>query len=87
MYVILVYDIGEERLQKVLQLCRIYLTWVQNSVFEGEITQANLYRLENRLKHIIDLNLDSVVIYKLSSRKYVSKEIIGISKGEVESIL
>lgn len=87
MYIILVYDIGEERLQKVLQLCRIYLTWVQNSVFEGEITQANLHRLKNRLRHIIDLNLDSVVIYKLTSRKYVSKETIGVSKGEVETIL
>ncbi|MEM3489884.1 MAG: CRISPR-associated endonuclease Cas2, partial [Nitrososphaerota archaeon] len=41
MYVILAYDIGEERVNKVLKICRKYLTWVQNSVFEGDLTEAN----------------------------------------------
>ena len=37
MFVILVYDIKEQRVTKVLKKCREYLSWVQNSVFEGEI--------------------------------------------------
>ncbi len=31
MYVIIVYDIGEKRVAKVLKLCRQYLQWIQNS--------------------------------------------------------
>ena len=40
MYVIVVYDIGEKRVAKMLKLCRQYLNWIQNSVFEGEITKV-----------------------------------------------
>ncbi len=29
MYVILVYDIGEKRVGKMLKLCRKYLNWIQ----------------------------------------------------------
>ena len=42
MYIILVYDIGEKRVAKMLKLCRRYLNWIQNSVFEGEITDLQL---------------------------------------------
>jgi CRISPR-associated protein Cas2 len=42
MYVILVYDFGENRVAKMLKLCRKYLSWIQNSVFEGEISEVKL---------------------------------------------
>ena len=42
MYVVLVYDFGEKRVNKMLKLCRKYLKWVQNSVFEEEISDARL---------------------------------------------
>ena len=87
MYVIIVYDINIERLTKVLKTCRIYLNWVQNSVFEGEITDADLLRLKQKLKEIIDENEDSIIIYKLSSSKYVKKELIGKERGPIEFIL
>jgi len=45
MYVILVYDCGEKRVGKMLKLCRKYLNWIQNSVFEGEITDVKLKEL------------------------------------------
>ena len=45
MYVILVYDFGERRVGKMLKLCRRYLNWIQNSVFEGEISEARLKEL------------------------------------------
>lgn len=45
MYVILVYDIGEKRVGKMLRLCRKYLNWIQNSVFEGEISEVRLKEL------------------------------------------
>ncbi|WP_252897144.1 CRISPR-associated endonuclease Cas2 [Metallosphaera hakonensis] len=53
MYAILVYDIDESRVSKVLKTCRKYLTWIQRSVFEGEITEGNLELLSEELKRII----------------------------------
>ena len=46
MYVILVYDMEEKRVGKMLKLCRKYLNWIQNSVFEGEITEVKLKELK-----------------------------------------
>ena len=53
MYLILVYDIGEKRVGKMLKLCRKYLNWIQNSVFEGEITEVKLKELLFKAKEII----------------------------------
>lgn len=82
MYVILVYDFGEKRVNKALKTCRKYLTWVQNSVFEGEVTEANLKKLKIELQNKMDKNEDSIIIYILSSSKYSNKEIIGCEKNK-----
>jgi CRISPR/Cas system-associated endoribonuclease Cas2 len=42
----MVYDINEKRVNKVLKIARKYLTWVQNSVLEGEITEAKFLKLK-----------------------------------------
>ena len=67
MFVIMVYDIGERRVQKVLKTSRKYLFWVQNSVFEGEITKANYVKLKAELKKIIDENYDSILFYTVNA--------------------
>ena len=81
MYIILVYDINVERVSKVLKTCRKYLTWVQNSVFEGEISESNLISLMDELKQIIG-ETDSITIYKLRTTAYMEKEQLGNIKGE-----
>ena len=53
MYVILVYDMGEKRVAKMLKHCRKYLNWIQNSVFEGEITEVKLKEMVANAKKII----------------------------------
>ena len=50
MFAVLVYDFGEKRVVKALKRCRKYLNWVQNAVFEGEISQFNLRKLKDELK-------------------------------------
>ncbi|HHW90999.1 MAG TPA: CRISPR-associated endonuclease Cas2 [Clostridiales bacterium] len=87
MFIILVYDVGEKRVAKVLKKCRQYLYWVQNSVFEGEITPAKLKMLKEELKRIIDQTEDSVIIYNLRTTRYTSREVIGLDKGGEENIL
>jgi CRISPR-associated protein Cas2 len=87
LFVILVYDISEKRVAKVLKKCREYLYWVQNSVFEGEITEAKFKKLKEELKRIIDKEEDSVVIYNLRTTKYSSREVMGQQKGGQNLIL
>jgi CRISPR-associated protein Cas2 len=86
-FVILVYDVEQSRTQKMLKKCREYLYWVQNSVFEGEITSADLEKLKMELKNIMDTDEDSVIIYNLRTTKYYSKEVIGLEKGGQELII
>jgi CRISPR-associated protein Cas2 len=83
-YVILVYDIGEKRVQKVCKLLRRYLNWIQNSVFEGEITPAKLKEAENHLKRIIKKEEDSIIIYKLRTENAFKKEVIGQEKNPID---
>lgn len=85
MFVILVYDIGQKRVAKVLKTCRKYLHWVQNSVFEGEISDANLVKLRLELKKIIKDDKDSVIIYSFRTTRYSSIEIMGLKKGGEEN--
>jgi CRISPR-associated protein Cas2 len=87
MFVIMVYDIGEKRVQKVLKTSRKYLYWVQNSVFEGEITNANFAKLKMELRKIIDEEYDSILFYTFRTTKYSERENIGIIKGGQNLIL
>ncbi|MCS7244395.1 MAG: CRISPR-associated endonuclease Cas2 [Candidatus Calescibacterium sp.] len=87
MKIILVYDVGEKRVQKVLKTCRKYLKWVQNSVFEGEITQANLEKLKLELQNIINKDEDSIIIYIFKINWYNSREIIGLDKNKQDMFL
>ncbi len=87
MFVIMVYDVGVKRVNRVLKKCRQYLYWVQNSVFEGEISPAKLKKLKQELKKIIDEEEDSVIVYELRTTSYTSREIIGLEKGGEQKIL
>ena len=78
---ILVYDVNVKRVSKVLKTCRKYLYWVQNSVFEGEISPAKLEKLKMELSKIIEPEEDSVIIYTFRSSWYTNREIIGLKKG------
>ena len=87
MFVIVVYDVGEKRVNKVLKRCRKYLNWVQNSVLEGDISESNLKKLKMELEQIIDSEIDSVIIYKSRTTKYSEREIMGLRKGGEDLII
>jgi CRISPR-associated protein Cas2 len=84
MFVILVYDVKQERVAKVLKTARKYLNWVQNSVLEGDISEANLKKLKKELSATMNTEEDSAIIYQLRTTKYSSREIIGVEKGGTE---
>ncbi|MBU5425320.1 CRISPR-associated endonuclease Cas2 [Tissierella pigra] len=77
---ILFYDFGEKRVGEALKACRKYLTWVQNSVFEGEITEGNLRKLKYELASKMNKEEDSLIIYTFTNMKYSNREVIGIEK-------
>lgn len=87
MFVILVYDFNQKRVAKALKISRKYLNWVQNSVFEGEISRANYVKLKKELEQIIDPEEDSVILYTFRTQKYSKREEIGLKKGGDEFIL
>jgi CRISPR-associated protein Cas2 len=83
----MVYDVNVKRVSKVLKISRKYLTWIQNSVLEGEITEANFMLLKKRLNEIINEKEDAITFYILRTTAYMKKETIGRIKGEVSQIL
>jgi len=87
MYVILVYDVGEKRVGKMLKLCRKYLHWIQNSVFEGEITEVKLKELIYLCKKIMNEETDSVIIFKSRDERWLSKEIVGMERSSIDNFL
>ena len=86
MYVIVVYDIDVSRIDKVRNFLRRYLHWVQNSVFEGELTPSQLLLIEETLKQLIKEE-DSVIIYTFRTKKEVKKHVLGHEKGETSFIM
>ena len=87
MFIILVYDVNTQRVSKVHKMCKKYLTWVQNSVFEGEISEASLEILKDKLKKILKDGEDSVLIYKFRTKKYYHREFMGIEKPSHEEFI
>lgn len=83
----MVYDVNEKRVNKVLKVGRKYLTWVQNSVLEGEITMARYERLKYELRQVINEDEDSLIFYLLRTTRYTKRETIGIKKGGEEVII
>ncbi len=87
MYVILVYDIGQRRVGKMLKHCRKYLNWIQNSVFEGEITQARLTEMLDLAYEIMDDEVDSILVFKSKNKDWLDKEILGFERQSTGQIL
>ncbi len=87
MYVIAVYDVGQKRVGKMLKLCRRYLNWIQNSVFEGEITEAKLLELKYEALQIMKEEDDSLIIFKTRQEKWLDKEIVGKERQSLDTFL
>ncbi len=87
MYIIAVYDVGQKRVAKMLKLCRRYLNWIQNSVFEGEITEARLEEFKFRAMQLIDEEDDSLIIFKTRQEKWLDKEIVGRERQNLDTFL
>lgn len=87
MYYILVYDVSVDRVQKMLKIVREYLNHVQNSVFEGELTDAQLAELKDKCRDWMDEEEDSIIIYCVGSKRWSNREVLGIEKHDVDNFV
>jgi len=87
MYVIITYDVNVKRVNRVKKFLRVHMNWVQNSVFEGELTESELLRIKSELRKIINEDEDSVFFYILRTKAAMRKEVLGVEKSPVEDIL
>lgn len=87
MYVLAMYDVGEKRVGKMLKLFRQYLNWIQNSVFEGEITEVVLLELKQKAIMIMDEETDSLIFFKTRQEKWLDKEIVGHERQDLDTFL
>lgn len=85
-YVIVVYDMRAERTHLLLKFLRRYLTHVQNSVFEGEVTEGDLETIETRIDSILEPD-ESTIIYEVSSEKLLQREVFGDDPTEDQRFL
>ncbi|WDN90592.1 CRISPR-associated protein Cas2 [Desulfosarcina sp. BuS5] len=93
MYVIAMYDIntetkaGRKRLRHIFKLMKKYLIWIQNSVFEGEITKAKFEEMKLKVNNLIDNAIDSVIFFKSRDIKWMDKDICGVEKDDTDNFL
>lgn len=87
MYIILVYDVGEERVGKVCKYLRRYLPRVQNSVFEGELPESKLEAMKSGLSKLLHPDHDSALLWVLRDPKWADRQIIGQEKLPVTNFL
>ncbi len=87
MYVIITYDIGVERIDAVRITIKQYLNWVQNSVFEGQMSVSDLAELKSKINGLIDIAKDSVLVFTVNNPKWLEKNVIGASRSSTDNII
>lgn len=89
MFLILAYDVNSKRDAKYLNWTRKFLLHVQNSVFEGELTDSQFERLKKGIRRLMNHHKDedSVVIYKFKAKKYLERESIGVETIHMDNFI
>src|SRR5690606_1951687 len=86
MYVILVYDVDQKRVGKMLKLCRRYLHWIQNSVFEGGITEVKLKELVLQARGLRE-EKDNLMLFRRRYSKWLEKDVCGVEKNTTDNVV
>lgn len=87
MYVIVVYDVGVERVGKVCRYMKRFLPRVQNSVFEGDLPESRVEVMKAGLRKLMEAETDSVLLWVWRDAKWVDRQVIGLEKLPVSNFL
>lgn len=82
MYIVLMYDIisddeGARISRNVYKICKRYLTNIQKSAFEGNLSELEYMMLKAELAEFIRKDKDDLLIFSSRSEKWLKKEFIG----------
>ena len=75
----------EKRAEK--KYCKKYLTHIQNSVFEGELSEVQILKLNKELSEWIRKDLDSVILFKSRSNRWMKKEMWGKNDDATDNFI
>lgn len=78
---------GQKRVGKMRKLCRRYLNWIQNSVFEGEMTEVQVKELLYEARQFMDEAQDSLILFKNRDQKWLDKQIVGVERQSTDNFL
>ena len=92
MYVVLVYDInkennGQKRWNHIFKICKRYLSHIQNSVFEGNLSKANSIAMKKELAQYVRKDKDSVIMFHTREERWLSKDFLGIEEDKTSNFL
>ena len=87
MYALIVYDVDVSRVTKVHKFLKRHLHWVQNSVFEGELTEAQLVKIKSGLEKILREESDSVLVFTAREARWLNREVIGRERGMTDNLI
>ena len=87
MYVLLVYDVEVARVVKVHKYLKRHLHWVQNSVFEGELTDAQIETVKAGLRRLVNEETDSVLVYTARDQRWLTRETMGQQRSEISNLV
>ncbi|MGC8773528.1 MAG: CRISPR-associated endonuclease Cas2 [Conexivisphaera sp.] len=80
---IVVYDVSDQtRMNRLRRFLRARMSWIQNSVFEGDMSEGQLRYLMAGIEDVIGEE-DSVIVYALPTDRYLERRTLGRTKGDM----
>ena len=83
MFVVIFYDVPSKRTEIYRKLLSRYLTWMQNSVFSGDLTETLYKKMRYEIKKVLKEN-DKLAFVSTKNRHNIDVELLenSISKKD-----
>ncbi len=86
-YVLAVYDVRARRTARMMHLMRRYLHHVQNSVFEGPLTEGQLRDLVREARKRLHPEEDALILYEIRHPGLLKRHVYGTEPRPISNIL
>ena len=94
MYIIIVYDVWNKKTNKIHKYLKKRLHWIQNSVFEGELSKSEFIKMKWELKKMLkDFKKEntewenSIIVFSMPYKWALNKEIIWEEKNQIDNFI
>ena len=74
-------------LSKTFKTCKKYLSHIQNSVFEGELSNSQIVKLQYELNGIIRRDRDSIILFKSRNERWLEKDMWGVQEDKTSNFI